>query len=151
MAPKLTLILSGLLIVGILLGVTIVLSSQGGLPDPRHKLIAETVNVVVAGHACQLKHLSSGMAYLYPQSIVNIAQFMKGGQFQQSLWVFSENGKACVSMAIYGPANNTNAYLIEFGRMTFLEVKISSQLFRAGVTWQPSTLEGYALRDLNFG
>jgi len=126
----------------------------GGVNIPynfEHNTIAESITVTVSGRSCELKHLFTSVAEFVPQDITSIAAFMQGGEFTQSLWVFSKDNNVQVALTIWGGAElagNKTAYLIEFGRLTFERVQINGKTFN--VAWEASSNEGYRLIDLTY-
>jgi len=146
------------LVVGILIGLSIAVAfgywQTGGVQIPydlNHLTIAESVTVTASGRDCELKHIYTSVAKFVPQDIINIAPFALGGEFTQSLWVFSRDNNVQVAMTIWGGAQtsrNETAYLIEFGRLTFEAVSIQGVTFT--VEWTASSQEGYCLVDLTY-
>lgn len=148
----------GGLLLGIVLGVAFALGvgywQTGGVNIPynmEHNTIADSISVYVSGRKCELKHVFTSVAEFVPLDIINIIPFAQGGEFTQSLWVFSKENNVQIAMTIWGGAEtseNKIAYLIEFGRLTFEQVKISGVTFT--IEWPASSHEGYCLVDLNY-
>ena len=146
------------LVVGIMIGLSIAVAfafwQTGGVNVPydlNHNTIAESVVVTVSGRECELKHVFTSVARFLPQDIINIAAFLKGGDFTQSLWVFTIENNVQVAMTIWGGAerpDNETAYLIEFGRLTFEQVSIQGVTFN--IDWIANSQEGYCLVDLTY-
>ena len=158
------------LLPGILIGALVVTGvgyyESGGTQIPfnlEHNKIAAEINVRVDGKNCEMKHLLSTLAPFYPQTVIidgepsnsnpqgikNIAKFAKStGNLPMSVWGFSQGGNIQVVMTVMGPpnSNDTNVYLLEFGRLTFLSVSITG--LDVNVAWANGSWDGYMLQDV---
>jgi hypothetical protein len=147
----------GSLLIGIIIGALIFAGygywQTGGTNIPynqAHNDIAGLITVFAGGLRCDLKHVASSTAEFLPGSIVDISKFAKGGQFPQSVWLFSEGGKPRLSLVITGPPDKSNAYILEFGRLSFVEIHVVCQRFSIDITWVQSGEQGYALKQINY-
>jgi hypothetical protein len=149
---------TGGLLVGLMIGIALMgvfgYWETGGINIPfnlEHIGIAGNIQVIVAGKTCESHHVLTTIASFVPQDVKadvkDIFAFANGGQFTQSLWTFTQSNNVRVSMKIWGPAENTTTYIIEFGRLTFQDVEISG--FDFSISWTGGS-DGYALRSVTY-
>jgi len=138
------------IVLGILIAQGISFAQTGGVNLPfnmEHNDIAYEVIVKVNGENCKLGHCYTTIAEFIPYDIKSITEFAQGGEYTQSLWVFTQENNVQVTMVITGP-NSQNGYILEFGRQTPASVYIKA--FQYTVDWSQASGEGYALTDVVF-
>jgi hypothetical protein len=103
-------LVSAILLLGLIGGVLLSPVFQSFLAPSSHKAIVDTMTITTGTNKLTSAYLSSGTTTWKLSLIEN---FLKGGTYTYSLWVYSYRGDPEVTVCIWGPGEDGETFQVE--------------------------------------
>jgi hypothetical protein len=107
---KATVLVFGILLLGLIMGVFLSPMVNSFLAPTNHKTIVDKMTIMTGTSKLEPAYLSTGTS-MWTLSLVE--NFLHGGTYSYTLWVYSYQGDPEVTVCIWGPGEDGKTYQVE--------------------------------------